>query len=98
MRSRGWWLVPFFLILVGILLIWDSTMISEDAAANTAYRNSADCSAQNGTSPPHSCAILSCVPECGYAAYTGILGGLVLAAGASVGLVRWSRSRSRPDP
>ena len=96
MRPVGVWLVPVSLVLIGFLLIGDAAMISEDAAANTAYRNSTDCSGHNGTSPGPPCATLSCIPECGYAAYTGILGGLVLASGASIGLARWSRSRSRP--
>ena len=94
MRKLGIWLVPVFLLLLGLVLVWIGGLVNADAIANTAYINAHSCTGQPG------CVTLSCTAECGYATLIQAMGTVSVTAGFVVGLVRWARltrsSRSNP--
>lgn len=104
MRSIGSWLVPSFVIVVGILLLLDGSLLLGDANQtfpSLQARQGQGCQAVNGSAPPPCASLSPCQEECSLAYATGTLGAVTLAAGVTIAGVRWSRGRarrSRPTP
>ncbi|HZY92891.1 MAG TPA: hypothetical protein VFG07_09025 [Thermoplasmata archaeon] len=92
MRSPTPWLVPVFLIALGLTLLWLGSVLRADGVTALALENSQRCSRVNSTNP-HTCVTLASNTELNVAGIIGILGAGSTLAGLVVGLVRWGRSR-----
>lgn len=94
MGPIGRWLVPLFLLALGLFLVWESSALYADGKTNLNFQN-ANCNTTNH-SGPIACVTLSSDPETGYAALTGLLAGVTLIAGVWMTAVRgWRYWRER---
>ena len=93
-RLPARWLVPIFLIALGLTLLWLGSVLNADGVTTLALENSQRCSEVNSTNPPP-CATLASNTELNVAELIGVLGVSSTLAGLVVGLVRWGRSRPR---
>ena len=85
MGPPGWWMLPAFLLVGGLLLVADGLVLAQDANA-TAAQNQAGCSASGVPCSPWTAPIEW---ELGWA--TAALGAINLLVGAGVAAVRWVR-------
>lgn len=93
MKPLGRWLVPFFLLALGLTLIWLSSAIYADGLANLAQKDSSDCAVPTGQAGgPPICANLVADPEMVYGYMIGILGGITVIGGIIVSLARSLRN------
>ncbi len=92
MRPLGRWLVPVFLLALGVILLWLGSMLHTDGVANLALQNSQGCNQVNSTMP-HTCVTVSSNTEEGVGDLIGLLGACTVVTGVVVGLARWSRGR-----
>jgi hypothetical protein len=98
MKRVGVWLVPTFLVLVGLLFIADGYGLTQDAQTNFVYERAYACyTGPNENVTFHSCVTPSaCQAECFYGWSTIILGGTVVAVGTVMGAVRIAREGKPP--
>ncbi len=91
MRRISQWLVPLFLVVLGVLLIWDSSLLMADGTSDVALQNSVNCNQPNSTAP-HPCPTLAGNTETSLAALTGGLGAVTVLAGVVISVIRWVRT------
>lgn len=88
------WIVPGFLILVGLLLLWESSLLNADGAANLPLENQRLCSQSSGSNP-HPCATLAADSEQEFSVWNAVLGLMSMVGGFGVLAARISASRER---